>query len=94
MAVGEDAEDGGQRDAGQGEDRDQEPYLPARDAERVPYLRERRGDARDAEDRHERDPEEDLQVVVLVDLPSPALVFRRCSHEAKSYQKPQGAAEI
>src|SRR5215211_3114485 len=87
VAVGEDAEDGSERDAGQGEDRDQEPNLPARHAEGVPDLRQRRGDAGDAEYGHERDPEEDVEVVVPVDLANLALVLRRRSHEGRMYQK-------
>jgi hypothetical protein len=93
VVVGEDAEDGGQRDAGQGEDRDQESHLPARDAERVPYLRQRRRDARDAQDRHKRDPEEDVQVVVLVDLPGSGFVLRHRSHEGRMYQPGAGRAD-
>src|SRR5215211_1203665 len=92
VAVGEDAEDGSERDAGQGEDRDQEPNLPARHAEGVPDLRQRRGDAGDAEDGHERDPEEDVEVVVPVDFANPALVLRRRRHEGRMYQAGTGRA--
>jgi hypothetical protein len=58
---------------------------------RRPLSRAAPGDARDAEERHEGHPEghpeEEVQVVVLVDLPSPGLVPRPRGHEEGRYQR-------
>lgn len=81
VAVGEDAEDRGEEDAGEGEDGYEKPHLSGRDPQRIPDTRERRCDARHPEHRHQRHPEEDVEVVVLVDLPETALFLCRRSHE-------------
>src|SRR5660398_260972 len=55
--------------AGESEEGDEEPYLGAAYVQRPDDLRKSRGDAANGHHRHERDPENYLQVLVAVKWP-------------------------
>jgi hypothetical protein len=88
VPVRENARDRREQDAGERKDRYQQPHLRRRDTELVLDLREGRRNARGAEHGHQRDAEDDVQIVVLIDWPvsSLALSLRRLRHERGMYQ--------